>query len=97
MGWHWQLVSRSKEDGMWLDNENRFHHNKNWTPSTDIAYAWEVVEKIRPFHTFIEVTAYNPKTYCCMLSGKQIIVEATSAPLAICRAALLSKLEEDGN
>ncbi len=61
-----------------------------WQPSTNIAHAWEVVERLRPTGARLILTDYGPDwdavfrrsddTYEC--------AQADTAPLAICLAAL---------
>ena len=64
----------------------------SFTPSTDIASAWEVVEKLRAqgHHTILSphdegwaLTILNAFT-----SGEDLVATAHTAPLAICLAAL---------
>jgi hypothetical protein len=65
-----------------------------WKPSQDIRDAWEVVEKLSGKSAFVEVTLYDCGHVSCKLHPfKYIYVEADTAPLAICRAALLTTLE----
>ena len=54
--------------------------------STDIAAAWQVVEKADEF----EMWNHTGKSYGCRLTfrNKQAFAKAATAPLAICRAAL---------
>lgn len=64
-------------------------------PSTDISAAWEVVEKMGPF-TQLTSESYHNKV---IWHGSFSVVdsaEADTAPLVICRAALLTTLREDG-
>ena len=65
--------------------------------STDISAAWEVAEK---FHSYIENAGYGEKKYHVILNefnnnGNVYQFEAfgETAPLAICRAALLAMEE----
>jgi len=53
--------------------------------STDIAAAWEVVEKIGGGHTVIR---YRDGSYRCIHERTMDAASAETAPLAICRAAL---------
>ena len=56
--------------------------------STDIAAAWEVVEKLRGDRITVGVTAYDRDVECEIHIGGLHTVRAETAPLAICRAAL---------
>lgn len=62
--------------------------------STSIALAWRVVEKLRQRFTRVEIHIV-PDGICCMLAvgddaheNYPVVVEANTAALAICRAAL---------
>ena len=57
--------------------------------STNIAHAWQVVEKMRKTHFKWFEMAHRPNGYVCNFSGNQkdTVFEET-APLAICKAAL---------
>ena len=66
-----------------------------WQPSTDLACAWEVVERMRD-HDHAVVVIDLPEAACAALLHyrAQIIPSemsrAATVPLAICRAALLT-------
>lgn len=66
-----------------------------WSPSTDIAAAWEVVEKMRPTHVGSLWTGIDEGHNACfgMYEYEERWAKADSMPLAICRAALLATLE----
>jgi hypothetical protein len=58
--------------------------------STDIAAAWQVVEKL-PFSVYVEVRWDGKNAEAWFDSGSQTWeASAPTAPLAICRAALLA-------
>jgi hypothetical protein len=59
--------------------------------STDIAHAWTVVEKFigRGTQRLI-INAGGYYSYSCHYEGTRGVAEAPTAPLAICRAALLA-------
>ena len=67
--------------------------------STSIAPAWEVVERLHDLEWVVEVTIDNGVGRYCKIwkmgnKGREIIYEeldADTAPLAICRAALKAK------
>jgi hypothetical protein len=61
-----------------------------WHPSTDIAAAWEVVDQQQGGLRF-ELRRRPDGGFWCSF-GEEMSAEAESAPLAICRAALLSRL-----
>lgn len=77
-------LSRSWVDG--YGYENTFY-------STDIAAAWEVVEKFKE-NWVVEVGVNGGFYWCDMDNYKGVLgfhsARADSAPLAICRAALLA-------
>jgi len=72
--------------------------------STDIAAAWEVVNKLHPENSFgndtFEINRLKYKDgrsgWCVAFAGEGVenYALAPTAPLAICKAALLAKLEE---
>lgn len=97
MGWtlltkaHGKLMGEVDKDGvlrMWCDGPAIKRNVLDWSPSREIAAAWEVVEKLRldPRHRALSVI---PTTF-----GYQVVsqlghqADAETAPLAICRAAL---------
>ena len=92
MGWY-------RVGAMWCKGANSFAAQaeevagcpKIWTPSTDIAAAWEVVEKLRE-KAWVSVTSGKTGNPCyCevdVVGGEIWHVTADTAPLAICRAAL---------
>jgi hypothetical protein len=57
--------------------------------STDVSAAWEVVNKFSPLHLFILERDPNDLEWNCSFNAKHGIGFADTAPLAICRAALL--------
>jgi hypothetical protein len=61
-----------------------------WHPSTDIAAAWEVVEKVQQATGCSAVVQKHARAYECWFigSGQKETQWADTAPLAICRAAL---------
>lgn len=67
--------------------------------STDIAAAWEVVERMKKAGCTTKLSVYRGHGYWCEFSNQPPLVCAgseddDSMPLAICRAALLTTLEE---
>ncbi len=86
-------------------------HPDDWSPSYDIAAAWEVVEKDKRLTPRWDiyydedcgqsgptwVVRYDTQTKRCShcdykSSGDIVVIIAPTAPLAICRAALLTTL-----
>ena len=57
--------------------------------STDIRYAWILVEKFSPIHLFILERDPQDLEWNCSFNAKHGIGFADTASLAICRAALL--------
>lgn len=106
MGWIWidGEYGHPTEKGPFNDCECPSHsYQKTLLPrySTDIAAAWEVVNKLgrksinkiaaeTGLATFLLVQ-YPNGTWKANFSGYRTSVEADTVPLAICRAALLSK------
>ena len=82
-------------DSFWVEKDD-------WSPSTDILAAWQVVEKMRDIGEGCQVniltgifkkyrvTVREFKMNCTVVD----IVDNT-APEAICKAALIAKLEEE--
>ena len=70
------------------------HYERTWTPSTDIAAAWEVVESDYWSEDWgiVKVDSAEPLYQVWDLPGWELetglISQAYSAPLAICLAAL---------
>lgn len=69
-----------------------------WSPSTDIAAAWEVVENLVRSGWCVDVYIQSPEKYSVSLDkeGYGLDVEASTLPLAICQAALLAVGVGDG-
>lgn len=61
--------------------------------STDIAAAWDVVEKLRLDAIWLQIkpNIFGFKIDCCPVPGVKIETAADNAPLAICLAALKAK------
>ena len=64
--------------------------------STDISAAWQVVEKIRTIDTYIEISnGWQPEQFWRVkLTPEGIDAWGRTLPEAICKAALLAKLED---
>jgi len=67
-----------------------------WSPSSDIAAAWEVVKELYDRELGIEM--YGEKKFpweaeILIPGGRPVSVQAETLPLAICRAALLAVME----
>jgi len=63
----------------------------DWSPSTDIAAAWGVVEKMRDRGCYVAVqNCHSPETeWCAIIADDEDSYEGKgSAPIAICLAAL---------
>lgn len=82
----WKLVAEG-EAGCWASNcsmrpppVNRADAPEPY--SVDIAAAWEVIEKLA-----IHLKGESGNWTCCMMNGNHK-AKASTAPLAICRAAL---------
>ncbi len=85
------------EAGPDLDALIRQYFGVDGTPSTDIAPAWEVVEKLIAadnLNLFIDFTEARERgdaaPWRCCLEAATYVGEGSTAPLAICKAALMS-------
>lgn len=58
--------------------------------STDIRFAWEVLEKLKSFSLFAALISAKGQPWVCKVNKDTLFVEerADAAPLAICKAAL---------
>lgn len=88
MGWT-RCDHRDLEDGLWWCRGDGAHiWPADWTPSTDIAAAWQVVERLVALTNWeVQVFAKRHARYVVHASPF-VVTEADTAPLAICRAAL---------
>jgi len=81
MGFRYKYVERYNVF-MWVKSETEC---TSWFPaSTDIAVAWEVVEKMREMGVYLNIHADKDTYYVLGL------VSSESAPEAICKAALIA-------
>jgi hypothetical protein len=98
MGWQ---TSISWGGSYWIDGFVVEREKVKWNPSTDIAAAWEVVEKMHdsglkfmvrshPISSFLKRVVF-----CTQDQSSSWEVERPEVPEAICRAALLSLIKED--
>lgn len=90
----WLADTLKRHPDSWVKN----YHVDKWARwpryTTDIAAAWEVVEKMRECGFNVSIWAYDsPKRVRCMIEssshGPQFSFLAETAPEAICKAALL--------
>ena len=102
MGW-WSVgidTSNMLRSEIWADGKRKIY---GFNPSEDISAAFDVVEKMREKFRRVEVHGIGQKhdterAWVCMIEGgedavtEHYIAEAVAetAPLAICRAALLA-------
>jgi hypothetical protein len=63
-----------------------YRRKAEFCPSTDIAVAWEVVDSLQGGLCF-ELRRQPDGRFCCWF-GEEMSAEASTAALAICRAAL---------
>ena len=84
-------------------DKNFWVEDNDWQPSTDIHAAWEVVEKMRnnKYEPCVNGECWTPIEHRMGLwqadfqnGGPCHSARADTAPLAICRAALLAAMEE---
>lgn len=97
-----------ENDNDWLDEDGKFmcgidkedyyeddedFHLLHWHPSGSILWAWEIVEKSKSFE-LTNYQTYEPNEWHCSISLGSYCYDAKAetAPLAICRAALLAAL-----
>lgn len=91
----------------WTDSDGHSQRAciEAWNPSTNISAAWEVIEKIEGgqremlcnlIHKGFGFTSliWEAELRECRGNHKYYIADATTAPLAICRAALLAVMEK---
>ena len=104
MGWIYHPPSADTEGVAWWEvpegdpTRDRFG-SADWPPcySTDIAAAWPVLEKLRLKYTTVKIFAQNGWSVALGLihaDGGEVwtvLVNAPTAPLAICKAALKAK------
>lgn len=88
MGWIYNKGKKTLIEPDSLDNYPGIGI-KHWSPSTNIAHAWQVIERMRTTHfKWFEMT-HRPNGYVCNFSGDPRHTEfEKTAPLAICKAAL---------
>lgn len=63
--------------------------------STNILAAWQVVERLYDEGIFLRMLSNRQGKYFCSFGGKHLAysaIDAESAPVAICKAALLAKM-----
>ena len=90
MGWEKrQAHFHPSNPTYWFDGDERQMITAAWSPSTNIAHAWQVVEKMRTIHFKWFEMAHRPNGYTCNFTGDPKHTEFDkTAPLAICKAAL---------
>ena len=81
--WYW-TDGEAQEDSQGISLPSERAKN-TWHPSTSIAAAWDVVEKIVQEYRWCDLT-FNGTAWECQINLEKCI--APSAPLAICLAAL---------
>jgi hypothetical protein len=110
MGWA-ELWTDSKNYMAYPPCEQKFtigeaERHPVWPYSTDIAAAWEVVEKIKHMNLYIATHVPADGRITCIVDDdingeltcdevKEYQVVADTAPEAICKAALLAVMEVD--
>lgn len=71
--------------------KGRVMAGNSWSPSTDIAAAWEVVEKVRETHEEVSLTCTEKGYSCYIFKSENHVPEGFTSktmPMAICLAAL---------
>jgi hypothetical protein len=98
------LAFWNKQSGCWCVFWEEEQDGKSFSPSTDIAAAWRVVEKMRDHnfysqHTDLTLTSgvehwsWTFIKHEPLAAGYSKKATAPTAPLAICRAALLAVMD----
>ena len=73
----------------WFDGDERQILVTSWNPKTNIAHAWEIVEKmIKEDYSFDMGCPYENKEDWWAQFTSDNFAPAETAPLAICKAAL---------
>jgi len=90
MGWEFHANAGWYTPGMWEFNPARRAAPCDWSPSTDIAAAWEVVEKLDDGNLIFSLLRYGAGWRVGFMDDGNMRGSASgdTAPLAICRAAL---------
>ncbi len=99
--WHCNGVELDSLHAVEGGGGDYYQPDQAWQPSTDIAAAWEVVEKCEQDGVWWKVCpvldgngGITTEKICIMTHhGNRFAASAPTAPLAICRAALLATLE----
>ncbi len=74
-------------------NRKWYYQYDYWSPSTNIAHAWEIVERMRQRRLYANVMQGDQVAHCMFedYDGAEISrAKELTAPLAICRAALMA-------
>jgi hypothetical protein len=81
----------------WMTNNNNFRRIGTFLPSDDISAAWEVVEKMKEKGRLYLIVSDDIGYKAEILLNDPVpmaTAQCDTAPLAICRAALLAVMEE---
>ena len=102
MGGEWESLDAMTNNNSYKTGEHEFARRINFNPSTNIADAWLVVEKMRELGYSINIEAQQKGKWRCniILIGNEWTTrietaDEDTAPMAICLAAL-SALEVKG-
>ncbi len=97
MGWHVEIVQYPHATADFPNYVGRDGIGRclpsQWNPSTEIASAWLVVEKLSESSIMLSVSWHAGHWWCVIYPEQEPLTEgpySETAPLAICRAALLS-------
>ena len=92
-----KVMGRKWNQGLaiWLDAKGKACGFSNWSPATDIADAWELVEKMRVLYGFnLDASGFDGAEWRVVIGWGDdpisVHVEAATAPRAITTAALLA-------
>lgn len=103
MGWS-KFFDELEDKHYWgVDENDSFdYYEEEWQPSTDIAAAWEVVEHLLSKHKYWVFHTMSPRggapEWYAGFGQPSIDTthgDAPTAPLAICRAALLAVIGDE--
>lgn len=101
MGWRLKRQEPAADD-VWYEREGVTISIHEWKPSTEISDAWKVIEHRRSQDWWQEIRSAGGRTGNWIVctdnaedpeASRLTIWESPTAPLAICRAALLSTID----
>ncbi len=93
MGWKigegWQPWPGGCLERIWVDNRGRKQYSYcDWSPSTNITYAWRVLVKMKNYLPSLQWNGSGSYWFCTFDNGGQVGCTDPTAPMAVCLAAL---------